>query len=142
MHLDFAEAAGSIELRGVDFRHHAGAGKTLQAIDLHVPGGGFLAVLGRSGSGKSTLATVLAGLRLPTRGDGGAGLSGGRQQRLVLARALIRRPRIMILDGGRIIARGRHGDLATTSPRPRHCIAGSPEETNCPEGSDREVRPA
>ncbi|MEV0388966.1 peptidase domain-containing ABC transporter [Nonomuraea sp. NPDC050643] len=237
VHLDFAEAAGSIELRGVDFRHHAGAGKTLQAIDLHVPGGGFLAVLGRSGSGKSTLATVLAGLRLPTRGDilvndtpladvdrsslrrtiafinqdakvfagsirdniamgvsdatdesvtaaaraaqihddiammpmgyetllgpAGAGLSGGQQQRLVLARALIRRPRIMILDeatsaldriteeqvftgvlathctlvvithrltsvagadqiivldDGKILARGRHGDLVTTSP--------------------------
>ena len=40
----------------------------LQGIDLTVPGGQFLALIGRSGCGKSTLLNLLGGLDTPTGG--------------------------------------------------------------------------
>ncbi len=42
--------------------------RALDGVDLDVPSGQFVCVLGPSGSGKSTLLHVLAGLRRPTEG--------------------------------------------------------------------------
>ena len=41
----------------------------LNQLDLHIPAGQFVAVVGRSGGGKSTLLRLLAGLETPTAGD-------------------------------------------------------------------------
>jgi putative ABC transport system ATP-binding protein len=41
----------------------------LDAVDLFVPAGQFIAVTGASGSGKSTLLSLVAGLDAPTSGD-------------------------------------------------------------------------
>lgn len=41
----------------------------LNHLDLHIPAGQFVAVVGRSGGGKSTLLRLLAGLETPTAGD-------------------------------------------------------------------------
>jgi len=56
-----------LELRGVEKAF--GPRRVLAGIDLTVPPGGFVAVVGRSGGGKSTLMRLLCGLDRATRGE-------------------------------------------------------------------------
>jgi putative ABC transport system ATP-binding protein len=60
-----------IELRGVSKTVSSGGQPLtiLHALDLFVPSGQFLAVVGPSGSGKSTLLGLVAGLDAPTSGQ-------------------------------------------------------------------------
>jgi putative ABC transport system ATP-binding protein len=62
--------ANAIELQGVALALGAGPSRVqvLHGIDLAVPEGASLGVVGPSGSGKSTLLAVLAGLEKPDRG--------------------------------------------------------------------------
>ena len=43
--------------------------QVLKGIDLHIPAGQFVAIVGRSGCGKSTLMRLLAGLDQPSGGE-------------------------------------------------------------------------
>lgn len=118
-------------LNGVTKRY--GENTILNGLDLHIPAGQFVAVVGRSGGGKSTLLRLLAGLESPNGGDilagttplsniqddtrmmfqdarllpwktvidnVGLGLKGSwrDEARLALARALIHRPGLLLLD--------------------------------------------
>ncbi|MFD1331590.1 ATP-binding cassette domain-containing protein [Methylopila musalis] len=56
----------SVTLRG--FSKSFGPKKVLQKLDLHVPAGQFLAIVGKSGCGKSTLLRAILGLDQPTEG--------------------------------------------------------------------------
>jgi putative ABC transport system ATP-binding protein len=60
-----------IDLRRVvkTFQNTAGTFTALQAIDLQVNSGEFVAVVGKSGSGKSTLLNMIAGIDRPTSGE-------------------------------------------------------------------------
>ena len=61
-----------IEVKGVNKTYQRG-GETLVVLDdlnLDVPEGDFLALMGPSGSGKSTLLNLIGGLDTPTDGSG------------------------------------------------------------------------
>lgn len=59
-----------IELRGVDKTYEVGGRPyhALQQVDLELPAGELVYVVGRSGSGKSTLLNMIAGLDRPSTG--------------------------------------------------------------------------
>ena len=60
-----------VNLRGVDklFKRGGEEIRVLRNLDLDVPRGDFLALMGPSGSGKSTLLNLIGGLDRPTRGS-------------------------------------------------------------------------
>jgi sulfonate transport system ATP-binding protein len=71
-------------LRGVEKSFDGVA--VLRGIDLDIPSGQFVAIVGRSGCGKSTLLRLLAGLDMPSAGWIGIGNDGdapGEQVRLM-----------------------------------------------------------
>ena len=60
-----------VHVRGVDklFKRGGEEVRVLRNLDLDVPRGDFLALMGPSGSGKSTLLNLIGGLDRPTRGE-------------------------------------------------------------------------
>jgi NitT/TauT family transport system ATP-binding protein len=54
---------------GMEFPRRGGSVKALEGVDLSVPDGQFVCVVGASGSGKSTLLSLIAGLARPTSGE-------------------------------------------------------------------------
>ncbi len=54
--------SGRIEVRDLSFRYGPNAPLVVRDLDLGIPAGKMVAVVGRSGSGKSTLARLLLGL--------------------------------------------------------------------------------
>jgi putative ABC transport system ATP-binding protein len=60
-----------VRLRGVakDYKRGSEIVHVLHALDLEIPKGDFLALMGPSGSGKSTLLNLIGGLDRPTAGS-------------------------------------------------------------------------
>jgi sulfonate transport system ATP-binding protein len=80
-----------VRLRGITKAF--GAQTVLHGIDLDIPAGQFVAIVGRSGCGKSTLLRLLAGLDRPTAGTIEIdGASAGWQDRV---RLMFQEPRLL-----------------------------------------------
>jgi len=62
-----AAGAATIRVRGLE--KDFGANRVLRGIDLDIPAGQFVAIIGKSGCGKSTLLRILLGLDEPTGGS-------------------------------------------------------------------------
>lgn len=80
-----------LEARALVKEYPTGTGtlRALDGLDLEVPRGAFLSIMGPSGSGKSTLLHMLGGLDTPTSGEvllDGAPLSSLSDRDLTLAR--------------------------------------------------------
>ena len=57
-----------IRLRDVTFRYAGASEDALSGIDLHLPAGSVVGLVGVNGAGKSTLVSLLLGLQRPTGG--------------------------------------------------------------------------
>lgn len=63
------DAPLDIRLKGVHFRYEGSQVDTLRGLDLAIPFGQKVAILGRSGAGKSTLAGLVRGDLVPQQGE-------------------------------------------------------------------------
>jgi len=66
--LDPGAIRGEIELEGVSFSYGEAGEWALEGIDLHIPAGQTVALVGETGAGKSTLAKLVARFYDPQRG--------------------------------------------------------------------------
>jgi ATP-binding cassette subfamily C protein len=85
-------AGGAVELRGVTFAYGRAAAPVIDRLDLVIPEGDHLVVVGPSGIGKSTLAALLAGVLSPLEGEvrlGGVALPALEPAGWLAHRALI-----------------------------------------------------
>jgi ATP-binding cassette subfamily B protein len=64
-----AALGDGITLRGLEFRYPGADTPVLAGVDLRLPAGGTVALVGENGAGKSTLAKLLLGMYEPTEGE-------------------------------------------------------------------------
>src|SRR5258707_2678031 len=78
-----------ISIRGL--RKSFGDNEVLRGIDLHIPAGQFVAIVGKSGCGKSTLLRLIAGL---DKIDSGS-ISFGDEVQAEDIRVMFQEPRLL-----------------------------------------------
>ncbi|OLF14509.1 hypothetical protein BLA60_02110 [Actinophytocola xinjiangensis] len=61
--------ADGITVRGVDFTYPGTDVPVMSGVDLHLPAGAAVAVVGTNGAGKTTLVKLLTGMYEPTAGE-------------------------------------------------------------------------
>lgn len=107
-------AAPAVELRGVTFAYGELAEPVVRELDLVVPPGCHLAVVGPSGIGKSTLAGLIGGLLRP----GGGEVALGGRPLLDLPAAALPGMRVLIPQEAYVFAGSVRDNLAYLCPGP------------------------
>jgi len=92
----FARRGREMSSRGLPLTIHGlrksfGDNEVLRGIDLHIPAGQFVAIVGRSGCGKSTLLRLIAGLEAIDAGT----ISFGEEARQQDVRVMFQEPRLL-----------------------------------------------
>jgi nitrate ABC transporter ATP-binding subunit len=90
----------------------------LRGVDLEVPSGQFLSLIGHSGCGKSTLLNVIAGLEDATSGAvtlDGAPVTGPGPDRAIVFQNYSLLPRLSLFDNVRVAVREARGASASES---------------------------
>ena len=116
---DNAARGLSLTIRGL--RKSFGDNEVLRGIDLHIPAGQFVAIVGRSGCGKSTLLRLIAGLDKPTAGS----IAFGEEPRAQDVRVMFQEPRL--LPWARVLSNvevglGRERASADAQARAEHAL--------------------
>jgi subfamily B ATP-binding cassette protein HlyB/CyaB len=68
-HANLPPARGAVRIKELTFRYVPGGPETLAGIDLDIPAGQVIGIVGPSGSGKSTLAKLIQRFYRPERGQ-------------------------------------------------------------------------
>ncbi|MBS7544846.1 ATP-binding cassette domain-containing protein [Ancylobacter oerskovii] len=97
--------------------HGFGAKRVLDRIDLDIPAGQFVAIVGKSGCGKSTLLRLVAGLDTPTAGH--IAFDGPRDDAAI--RIMFQEPRLLPWE--RVLANVEVGLPASVKGEERHSRA-------------------
>jgi sulfonate transport system ATP-binding protein len=88
-----AGSAHGAELRLRGLRKSFGTRPVLRGIDLDIPAGRFVAIVGRSGCGKSTLLRLLSGLETPDAGE--IAIDGVTDPKRGAVRIMFQEPRLL-----------------------------------------------
>jgi sulfonate transport system ATP-binding protein len=109
-----------LTIRGL--RKSFGKEEVLRGIDLHIPAGQFVAVVGKSGCGKSTLLRLISGLDKPTAGTITFSAEAKRED----VRVMFQEPRL--LPWARVLSNvevglGRHRNLPDAKTRAKEALA-------------------
>lgn len=92
-----------------------GSNTVLNELDLHIPAGQFVAVVGRSGGGKSTLLRLLAGLEKPNAGEllaGNGALAASQQETRMMFQDARLLPWKTVIDNVGLGLKGKWRDAA------------------------------
>jgi sulfonate transport system ATP-binding protein len=108
-----------LTIRGL--RKSFGDNEVLRGIDLHIPAGQFVAIVGQSGCGKSTLLRLIAGLETITAGS----ISFGEEARAADIRVMFQEPRLLpwarVLDNVEV-GLGRERNLPDAQARAEQAL--------------------
>lgn len=108
-----------LTIRGM--RKSFGDNEVLRGIDLHIPAGEFVAIVGQSGCGKSTLLRLIAGLETITGGT----ISFGEEAHAADIRVMFQEPRLLpwarVLDNVEV-GLGRERNLPDAQARAEHAL--------------------